>query len=264
MRSDNHVFHRTKMNCWENTIRLNGNIEATYKSCFITREKKLQQRQIRFLTQFEFSCENAALPPAHHWTCGPGRGNESSSSEMVKYRELKAANIQTEKKTRNKKCNNFKSVTDMQITVHMYPHSEGEIWNLWLVLHFPQFMYFTLQLLRSWLSFMPWRPSQKQRKLPRVFRHSSAHTLVSHSSTSDRWQRRFTRQKQRRDGSREFQRIRVPLSGQERKIRNHWFHNQEKKIRGNFLSTNQGMKTTLESSSLWRWLCGFSRLHIQP
>lgn len=46
-------------------------------------------------------------------------------------------------------------------------------------------VYFTLQLLRSWSSFMPWRPSQKQRKLPGVFRHSSAHTPASHSSTSD-------------------------------------------------------------------------------
>lgn len=32
---------------------------------------------------------------------------------------------------------------------------------------------------------MPCRPSQKQRKLPGVFRHSSAHTPASHSSTSE-------------------------------------------------------------------------------
>lgn len=31
-----------------------------------------------------------------------------------------------------------------------------------------------------------------------------------------------------------------------------------------FLSTYQGMQTTLQSSGLWRWLGGISPLHIQP
>lgn len=53
-------------------------------------------------------------------------------------------------------------------------------------------LYLTSQLLRSWLSFSPCRPSQKQRKLPGVFKHSSAHTPVTHSSTSEeQWSRRI-------------------------------------------------------------------------
>lgn len=48
---------------------------------------------------------------------------------------------------------------------------------------------------------MPWRPSQKQRKLPGVFRHSSAHTPVSHSSTSDARRSGLKPQEWRRDDS---------------------------------------------------------------
>lgn len=47
-----------------------------------------------FLTRFESSCGSAASPPAHRWTCGPGRGNASSSSEMAIHRELKAVKTQ--------------------------------------------------------------------------------------------------------------------------------------------------------------------------
>ena len=61
-------------------------------------------------------------------------------------------------------------------------------------------LYFTLQPLRSWLNCMPWRPSQKQRKLPGVLRHFPVQTPASHSSTSGKWQGHFKRQKPRRDG----------------------------------------------------------------
>lgn len=129
-----------------------------------------------FLTRFESSCGSAASPPAHRWTCGPGRGNASSSSEMAIHRELKA--VKTQK-------------PGTSVSVQLYrPHIRAT----WLLQNSKTgFVYFTLQLLRSWPSFIPWRPSQKQRKLPGVFRHSSAHTLASHSSTSDKWQSRVVR-----------------------------------------------------------------------
>lgn len=45
---------------------------------------------------------------------------------------------------------------------------------------------------------MPSRPSQKQRKLPGVFRHWPAQTSVWHSSTSERRRRRRRRRIQKR------------------------------------------------------------------
>lgn len=62
-----------------------------------------------FLTQSESSCGNEASPPAHHWTYGPGRGNESSSSETASYRELKAVKTQTDRKqAKDNTCCYFK------------------------------------------------------------------------------------------------------------------------------------------------------------
>ena len=135
-------------------------------------------------------------------------------------------------------------------------------------------MYFTLQLRRSWPSFMPWRPSQKQRKLPGVFRHSSAHTRDSHSSTSDRkveemkGEMKVMSEVQRvTEGRRSYPSpicagISQNIQGSEK----HQFHELLKNIyQMSFLrSTYLGMQTTLESSGLWRWLGGITSLSTQP
>lgn len=67
----------------------------------------------------------------------------------------------------------------------------------------------TWQLLRSLPSFFPWRPSQKHRKLPGVFTHSSAQTPSKHSSTSEGKGRESARRTDEQTGSRGFEFIEV-------------------------------------------------------